>query len=84
MSPCPCDFPRGGCPVVSLFNSSLPSFYFIIRRAAFALEPSYEARIDLSMGVLNAVDVLFALIKIDAARGLWIWRPVLPADPRLA
>jgi hypothetical protein len=39
---------------------------------------------DLSMGVLNAVDVLFALIKIDAARGLWICRPVLPADPLLA
>jgi len=39
---------------------------------------------DLSIGVVNPVDVLFALIKTEAARGLWICRPVLPADPLLA
>jgi hypothetical protein len=60
------------------------NFCFIISLAAFALEPNYDVRIDLSIGVLKAVEVSFALNNIDAARGLWIFKPVLPAEPLLA
>jgi len=76
--------PRGGYPSVSPLSSFFPNFCFIISLAAFALEPNYDVRIDLSIGVLKAVEVSFALNNIDAARGLWIFKPVLPAEPLLA